>query len=48
MVWKNKEGLEARGFAQSQVDQCAWYKEEMVIIFYIDDCLMFSPSKDKI
>ena len=25
-----------------------WYKEEMVLLFYLDDCLMFHPSKDKI
>ena len=33
---------------QSQVDPCVWYKEEMVLLFYVDDCLMFSPYKDKI
>ena len=30
------------------MDTCAWYREETVILFYVDDCLMFSPSKDKI
>ena len=45
---KIKEGLQARYFVQSQVDPCVWYKEEMVLIFYDDYCLMFIISKDKI
>ena len=44
---KLKEGLEATGFVKSQVDPCVCYKEEMVILFYVDHCLMFSPYKDK-
>ena len=35
-------------FFRSLVDPCVWYKEEMVLLFYIDECLMLSPSKDKI
>ena len=30
------------------MDPCVWYGEEMVPLFYVDDCLMLSPSKDKI
>ena len=45
---KLEEGLEAIDSFQSQVDPCIWYKEEMVLLFYIADCLIFSPSKDKI
>ena len=45
---KLKEGLEDRSFFQSQVDPFIWYKEEIILIFYIDDCLIFIPSKDKI
>ena len=30
------------------MDPCIWYKEEMVLLFNVDDCLMFSPYKDKI
>ena len=50
MAWfeKPKEGLEDIYFVQSQVYPCGWYKEEMVLLFYVDDCLIFSPSKDKI
>ena len=30
------------------MDPCVWYKEEIILIFYVDDCLLFSLSKDKI
>ena len=45
---KLEEGIEDRRLVKSQVDPCVCYKEEMVILFYIYDCLMFSPYKDKI
>ena len=50
MAWldKIKEGLEARGIVQIHMDPCVWYMEDMVPLFYFDDCLMFSHSKDKI
>ena len=40
--------MEARYFSWSQVDPCVWYKEEKFLLFYVDDGLMFNPSKDKI
>ena len=30
------------------MDAYVWYKEEMVLLFYVDDCPIFSLSKDKI
>ena len=42
------EDLEAREFVQSQVDPCVRYKEGMFPLFYVDYCVMFGPSKDKI
>ena len=45
---KIKEGLEARYFFQSQVNPCVCYKEEMLLLFYVYDCIFFSHSKDKI
>ena len=36
------------GFLKSQLGPCVWYKEEMVPLFYVDYCLFFSPSKNKI
>ena len=35
-------------FSQLQVYPCVWYKKEMVPLYYVDDCLMFSLSKNKI
>ena len=40
--------MEARNCFRSQADPCVWYIEEMVQLFYVDDCLMCSPYKDKI
>ena len=40
-------GLEAMNLVQSKVDSCVWYKEEMVLLFYVYYWLMFSNSKDK-
>ena len=40
--------MEAGGFLKSQVDTCVWYREEMVLLFYVEDCLIFSTSKNKI
>ena len=48
MFEKLREGLESRGFVQSQMGPCVWYIEDMVLLFYVDDCLMFIPSKDKV
>ena len=40
--------MEDGGFSQSYVDPCVWYRDEMVPLFYVDDHLLFSSSKDKI
>ena len=45
---KLKEGLEARHFSQAQVDPCVWYKEEMELLFYVDNFLTLISYKDKI
>ena len=50
MSWfeKLKPGMEARGFLQYQVYPCMWYREDMALLLYVDDCLIFSPSNNKI
>ena len=35
-------------FFQFLVDPCVWYSAEMVLLLYLDDYLMFSPSMYKI
>ena len=29
----------------SRVDPCIWYRENITLIIYVDDCLMFSRKK---
>ena len=38
-------GLKSRGFTQSQVDPCVLYREDSIILVYVDDCIIFSRSK---
>ena len=37
-----------RGFTQSKIDPCMFYKKDMVILCYVDDCLFYSPDTTKI
>ena len=30
------------------MDTCAWYKEDTALLIYVEEFLIFSPSKDKI
>ena len=45
--WFNKlaEGLEAEGYVRSEVDQCVFLREDLVILVYVDD--MIALSKDE-
>ena len=45
--WFNKlaEGLEAKGYVRSEVDQCVFLRDDSVILVYIDD--MIALSKDE-
>ena len=40
--WFNYLGnaLKGRSFIQSQVDQCVWYKDNIVLLQYVDDLLI--------
>ena len=40
--------MESIGFVQTQLNQFEKYIEEMVLLFCVDYCLIFGPSKDKI
>ena len=42
------KGLLARGFKQSLVDPCLFYKRDLVLITYVDDCILMSPDANKI
>ena len=32
-------------FKPSKIDHCLYYQDKVVILIYIDDCIMFSPEK---
>jgi len=36
------------GFKQSDSDPCFFYHDELILICYVDDCLMFSPLKEDV
>ena len=44
---KLKEGIEAIGIFQLQVDPYVCYREQIVLLYYGDYCLRFSPYNDK-
>ena len=29
----------------SKVDLCIWYKEGLILVIYVDDCLIYSKDK---
>ena len=45
-TWFNhlKKGLLDRGFTQSQVDPCLFYKKDLILITYVNDCILISPN----
>jgi hypothetical protein len=45
-VWNNYlvKGLEDRGFFQSKVDECVFYKGKTILLVYVDDAILCGPS----
>ena len=45
-VWGDflHQGLTKASFVQSKVDPCLYYREGLIFLVYIDDCLLLSPS----
>ena len=43
-----RANLRKQGFKQSSIDPCLFLKNDMIIVTYVDDCLIFSDSKVKI
>jgi hypothetical protein len=43
-----REGLEAIGLKQSKIDPCLFASNDVICLCYVDDCLFFSRSVDKI
>ena len=42
-----KKGLIELGFAQSQVDPCLFYKDQVLFVLYVDDAICLTPEKKK-
>ena len=40
-----KKGLEDRNFKQSQTDNCVFFRNDCIVLTYVDDCVIFSKSK---
>jgi hypothetical protein len=45
---KLKQGLVDRGFTPSKIDPCLYLKENMVLLTYVNDCIIISPSQESI
>ena len=43
-----REGLESRGFVKSDYYECLFNYGEVIDLFWVDDCIFYSRSKDKI
>ena len=48
--WFNflSEGLQQRGFLQSAVDPCIMYRQDAIILIYVDDCIVFAKNRKTI
>jgi len=45
---KLKQGLMDRGFRSSAIDPCLYLKVNMILLKYVDDCIIFSPTMESI
>ena len=41
-----KKGLERRGFRESKADPCVFMNKGMIIMTYVDDCILISNKKE--
>ena len=41
-----KKGLERRGFRESKTDYCVFMKKGMIILTYVDDCILIANKKE--
>ena len=49
-VWNQylDEGLVARGFRQSKIDMCLYYRGKVALLFYVDDGIFIGPTQQDI
>ena len=41
-----KKGLERRGFRDSKADPCLFMKKGIIILTYVDDCILIAKKKE--
>jgi hypothetical protein len=41
---KLREGLIARDFIQSQVDKCVFFRNDCIVLTYVDDCIILGKT----
>ena len=41
-----KKGIERRGFCESKADPCVFMKKGMIILTYVDDCILIANNKE--
>ena len=41
-------GCNELGFHSTEIDQCVFVKDDVIILIYVDDCIIMSKDKDKI
>ena len=47
--WEHlSEGLIDHGFHQTETDQCVLIKDDVIILIYVDDCIILSKNKQSI
>ena len=39
--------IEDLKFKQSLVDPCLFYRGQVILVIYVDDCLIFTPKKSE-
>ena len=46
ITWFNhlKQGLLNQNFKQSDIDPCLFYKKDLILITYFNDCILISPN----
>ena len=45
---KPRDGLMDRGFTPSKIDQCLYMKKGMIVLVYVDDCIIVGDDMTKI
>ena len=46
MKKKIKKGVTKRGFKQSKVDECVYYKGKIIFFFYADNSIFLVPNEE--